>query len=183
VDGLPFDAELEQPLKAVMWAGAGDAEEGLLDQTAYTQPALFSLEYALSKLWRSWGVKPALVAGHSIGEIVAACVAGVFSLEDAVSVVAARGRLMQALPAGGAMVSIAASEAEVSAAMLGREAELSIAAVNGPAQVVIAGLERTVEEVAAEFAERGVPTKRLVVSHAFHSPLMDPLLDEFRRVA
>jgi acyl transferase domain-containing protein/NADPH:quinone reductase-like Zn-dependent oxidoreductase/acyl carrier protein/SAM-dependent methyltransferase len=178
-----FDAELEQPLKSVMWAGAQDIESALLDQTAYTQAALFALEFALSELWRSWGVKPDLVGGHSIGEIVAACVAGVFVLEDAVSLVAARGKLMQALPKGGTMVSIWASEAEVSAAISGYENDVSIAAVNGPTQVVISGRETAIEDVVEQFASRGIITKRLIVSHAFHSPLMDPMLEEFRRTA
>src|SRR5262249_38775187 len=148
--------DLDQPLREVMWAAQGSAEAALLHQTAYTQSALFTLEYALSVLWRSWGVQPDLVAGHSIGELVAACVAGVFSLDDAVRLAAARGRLMQALPAGGAMVAIAAPEAEVAAALPSYAAEVSIAAVNGPEQAVIAGAEEVVSAIAASFAARGV---------------------------
>nr|ADB12491.1 EpoD [Sorangium cellulosum] len=178
-----FDRELDRPLCEVMWAEPGSAESLLLDQTAFTQPALFTVEYALTALWRSWGVEPELVAGHSAGELVAACVAGVFSLEDGVRLVAARGRLMQGLSAGGAMVSLGAPEAEVAAAVAPHAAWVSIAAVNGPEQVVIAGVEQAVQAIAAGFAARGVRTKRLHVSHAFHSPLMEPMLEEFGRVA
>jgi acyl transferase domain-containing protein len=176
-----LDPHLEMPLREVMWAEPSGAS--LLDETGWTQPALFALEVALAKLWRSWGVTPDVVAGHSIGELSAAYVAGVFSLEDAARLVAARGRLMQALPRGGAMVSIAASESEVAAAVEAQAGRVSIAAVNGPSSVVISGAEADVLAVSEAFAAKGMPTKRLTVSHAFHSALMEPMLDEFRRVA
>jgi epothilone polyketide synthase D len=178
-----FDEALGRKLVRVMWAESNSLEGKLLDETEYTQPSLFALEYALSELWRSWGIEPDLVAGHSIGEIVASCVAGIFSLEDAVKLVVARSRLMQALPAGGAMVSIAATEAEVAAVVLAMNDTVSIASVNGPNQVVISGDEVSVAQVAATFSARGIPTKSLRVSHAFHSPRMEPMLAEFARVA
>jgi len=178
-----FDRELERPLLAVMWAEPGSEAAALLDRTAYTQPALFALQHALVALWRSWGVEPALAAGHSVGELSAACAAGVFSLEDGARLVAARGRLMQALPAGGAMMSIAASEAEVEAAIAGHADVVAIAAINGPEQVVIAGDEAPVREIAAGFAAMGRRTRALAVSHAFHSQRVEPMLAAFGRVA
>ena len=150
-----------------------------LDQTAYTQPALFALEYALAETWRAWGVVPSAVLGHSVGEYVAACVAGVWRLEDALALVAARGRLMQALPAGGAMAAIFADEATVTAAVRAVGGALSVAAINAPDNVVVSGETRLLDALLARLSAVGIQARHLAVSHAFHSPLMDPVLDEF----
>ena len=168
---------LARPLLEVLYA-EGSAD-GLLDETAYTQPALFAFEYALAELWQAWGVKPSMVMGHSLGEYVAACVAGVLTLEDALTLVAARGRLMQGLPTTGAMVAVLADEARVRTAVAPYADRVSIAAINGPTNVVISGARDAVQAIARGFEAAGVDTRPLTVSHAFHSPLMEPVLAPF----
>ena len=177
-----FDGLTERPLRDLLFAPEGSADGELLDQTGYTQPALFAFEYALAALWQSWGVVPDVVMGHSVGEIAAMCVAGGLSLEDGLKLIAARGRLMQALPAGGVMTSVMADEARVLAAIEGARDLVAIAAVNGPGQVVISGAGAAVAEISARLSADGIRTKALAVSHAFHSPLMRPMLAEFERM-
>ncbi len=178
-----FERHLDVPLLDVIFAEPGSTAAALLDQTAYTQPALFAVEYALAELWSSWGVHAQALLGHSVGEYVAAVLAGVFSLEDAVDLIAARGRLMQALPAGGSMTAIFAPAADVDAAAAPHAADLAVAAVNGPAHTVISGHAGSVDALAASFLAAGVRVRPLAVSHAFHSPLMQPMLSDFAEVA
>ncbi|MCI0385251.1 SDR family NAD(P)-dependent oxidoreductase, partial [Streptomyces sp. CNQ085] len=175
-----LDTGLDVPLRDVMFAPEGSPEAALLDHTGYTQPALFAFEVALFRLADSWGVTPDYVAGHSVGEITAAHVAGVLDLAGACALVAARARLMARLPEGGAMVSVTATEDEVTPLL---DERVAVAAVNGPASLVLSGDEDAVETVAATLAARGHRTRRLSVSHAFHSPHMDAVLDEFAEAA
>ncbi|MBE9147948.1 alpha/beta fold hydrolase, partial [Coleofasciculus sp. LEGE 07092] len=155
----------------------------LLHKTAYTQPALFALEYALAQLWQSWGIKPDAVIGHSVGEYVAACIAGVFSLEEGLKLIAARGRLMQALPQNGMMAAVFAPEARVREAIAPYKTKLAIAAINGAENTVISGLSEAVQTVLAQLASEDIVAKPLQVSHAFHSSLMEPMLDAFEKIA
>ena len=198
---------LDHPLLSLLYS-ASDATD-LLHETAYTQPALFALEYALAQLWRSWGIVPDVVMGHSLGEYVAACVAGVFTLEEGLLLVVERSRLMQSLPHNGSMAVVFASEERVRAALssyktrvAGEENEsdtlaldqtqvaiasgdaiVSIAAVNGPENIVISGAREAVESAIAQLQSQEITVQPLQVSHAFHSPLMAPILDEFERKA
>ena len=171
-----------EDLKAVMFADEGTPAAERLHQTAFTQPALFSYGYALSALWQSWGVNPDVVLGHSIGEITAMCVAGGLSLEDAATMVSARGRLMQALPAGGAMTSVMTTEARAAAAVAGLEDHVALAAVNAPEQIVLSGEGEALGVAVARLTSGGVKARPLVVSHAFHSPLMRPMLAAYEQV-
>ncbi|MFT7691649.1 MAG: acyl transferase domain-containing protein/acyl carrier protein [Candidatus Latescibacterota bacterium] len=171
---------LKRPLLEVIYSATDSTH---LDETAYTQPALFALECALARMWQSWGIEPRVLMGHSIGEYAAACIAGVFSLEEGLKLVAARGRLMQALPKNGAMVSARASADIVREAIEPHAGRVAIAAINGPQSAVFSGEREAVESVAEVLRARDIETKDLAVSHAFHSPLVEPIIDDFFAVA
>nr|VFJ91614.1 MAG: myxalamid-type polyketide synthase MxaB [Candidatus Kentron sp. LFY] len=174
---------LDTPLLDLLYSNSEELNSGLLNQTVYTQPALFALEYALAKLWQSWGVTPDVVMGHSVGEYVAACVAEVFSLEDGLKLIAARGRLMQTLCEKGVMLALPVGEAEAIEIIAPFSEEISIAAINGPESVVVSGRHEVMEALSVALIEKGVKAKPLSVSHAFHSAMMEPMLTEFERVA
>ena len=179
--GAALRDRLDRSLLDVLYPRDGASSP--LDETQFTQPALFAIEYALSELWRSWGVQPTFVLGHSVGEYVAACVAGVFSVEDGLTLTAERGRLMQAQPSGGRMAAVMAPVEVVREALKPVAARVSIAALNGPRQTVISGPDKDVKALLAQFSAADVKFRELVVSHAFHSPLMDPVLEPFEHAA
>ncbi|MCM1984976.1 type I polyketide synthase [Lyngbya confervoides] len=191
---------LDQPLLSVLYphsndpvnnqdldpqeaSGVHSPPQSLLDQTGYTQPALFAIEYALAKLWQAWGIQPDFVLGHSVGEYAAACIAGVMSLEDGLRLIVNRGQLMQALPAGGAMLAILAPLETVQNWIEPYKSEVEIAAINGPTSVVISGVETVIQNIAANLSTQAIKHKRLNVSHAFHSALMDPMVKPFAQIA
>ncbi|CAG0937721.1 phthiocerol/phenolphthiocerol synthesis type-I polyketide synthase D [Thermoflexales bacterium] len=172
--------ELGLDLRQVLYPTTAKTEEATaqLEQTAFTQPALFVVEYALAQLWMSWGIQPQSMMGHSIGEYVAACLAGVFSLEDALKLVVARGRMMQARPAG-AMLSVPLPAAEVQAWL---NAELALAASNAPTLSVVSGTSDAIEDLERQITELGLTCRRLHTSHAFHSAMMDPIVEPFAQL-
>lgn len=173
-----LESYLEQPLLSLLYPDAPAAGTPLIHQTAFTQPVLFALEYALAQLWMAWVGQPAAMIGHSIGEYVAACLAGVFSLEDALMLVAARGQLMQQLP-GGAMLAVALPSQEAKNYL---HDNLSLATVNGPKRCVISGTTTAVDRLQQQLRQEGIGCRRLQTSHAFHSHMMDPILEAFREV-
>jgi acyl transferase domain-containing protein len=172
---------LEQPLLSVFYPPGG--QSSLLHETAYTQPALFALEHSLAELWRSWGVEPSALLGHSLGEYAAACVAGVFTLEEGLALVAERGRLMQATPRDAEILAVLANEAVVNEAIEPYGSDVSVVAINAPGSVVICGHRKVLAALVAHFASRGVDTRELKISHASHSPHVIPLLAPFREAA
>ncbi len=173
---------LPQPLLSVIYPEEETADD-LINQTQYTQPALFAIEYALAKLWQSWGVQPDYLIGHSVGEYVAAVIAGVMGLEDGIKLIAARGRLMQSLPQNGAMAAIFTKASAVKKALAKQKDKVSVAGINGPSNTVISGEEQAVRQIAETFEKEKIKVTYLQVSHAFHSPLMEPILDEFESIA
>ena len=167
-------------LKSVLWS---ETSNSTIHDTAWTQPALFAVEYGLAQLWRSWGIEPAAVIGHSVGEYVAACVAGVFTFEEGLRLIAERGRLMGSLPPGGAMAAIFARPEVVAAAVATKGSRVAIAAINAPENVVISGETTAVDALLEEFAQREVRGQKLFVSLAAHSPLVDPALEALEACA
>ncbi|MBW4617158.1 MAG: acyltransferase domain-containing protein [Desmonostoc vinosum HA7617-LM4] len=177
-------SQLEYPLLEILYPSTSEAQSLLpINQTAYTQPALFALEYALAQLWQSWGIKPDVVVGHSVGEYVAATIAGIISLEDGLKLIAARGSLMQKLNSEGAMVAVMASAQQVQPLLSQYQNTVSLAAINAPQSVVISGEKTAVAAISQQLESLGIKTKPLQVSHAFHSPLMKPMLAEFEVIA
>ncbi|MDJ0796950.1 MAG: beta-ketoacyl synthase N-terminal-like domain-containing protein [Calothrix sp. MO_167.B12] len=172
---------LDKSLLNILYPQPG--ENSPIDQTAYTQPVLFAIEYALAQLWQSWGIKPDVVMGHSVGEYVAATIAGVFSLEDGLKLIAHRGRLMQQLPDGGEMVAVMASLEKVNQLIAPYTEKVAIAAINGPQSIVISGAAEAIGTVKEILEAEGIKIKQLQVSHAFHSPLMEPMMGWFETVA
>ncbi len=171
---------LDRPLFDVLFAPEGDST---IHQTTYTQPAIFAFEYALAQMWLSWGVQPHALIGHSVGEYVAACIAGVFTLQDGLQYIAGRSRLMGALPQNGSMAAVFADAAQVADVLKHYERQVSIAATNSPDNIVISGEKTAIDAMIEELSTRGISSKLLTVSHAFHSPLMDPILDSFDSLA
>ncbi|NEO73006.1 SDR family NAD(P)-dependent oxidoreductase, partial [Moorena sp. SIO3H5] len=173
--------ELEHPITKILYDSSIPSE--LLDQTEYTQPVIFAVEYALAQLWQSWGIKPDIVMGHSLGEYVAATIAGIFSVEEGLKLITRRGKLMQQLPSTGEMVSVRATESSIREKIREYREEVAIAAINGEESVVISGATKAITEIVTNLESEGIKTKRLQVSHPFHSPLMEPMLAEFEQVA
>ncbi len=163
----------------LLYGENGDVEK--VNDTRYAQPLIFAIEYALTQLWLSWGIKPAATAGHSVGEYMAACLAGVIGFEDALRLVSLRGRLMSSVPGTGRMVSIVASREEVESLLSDYQERVTIAALNTPDQIVISGFDDAVSQIIATLQDKRIHHQVLKVSHAFHSPQMDPILDEFRK--
>ncbi|WP_062054967.1 hybrid non-ribosomal peptide synthetase/type I polyketide synthase, partial [Aquimarina longa] len=175
-----LEAYLDTNLLAILFV---EENANVLNQTQYTQPALFSIEYALSELWKSWGVTPDVVVGHSIGELTAACIAGIFSLEDGLKLVSARGKLMQGVSEKGSMISVRSNEKDILEFLKGYEEKVTIAAINSPTQIVLSGATKSIDKICSQLVSKNVKYKKLEVSHAFHSPLMDTILADFRAVA
>ncbi len=173
--------ETGESLMEVLYPAEGAGSR--MEQARYAQPALFAFEYALAELWRSWGIEPSVLLGHSLGEYVAAVVAGVFSMEDGLRLVCARARLMDTLTTAGAMRAISAPVERVRAEIAGWEKEVGIGVINGPESVVISGAAEAVNRIAVKLEAEGIRTRALQVTHAFHSPLLEPILEEFEQSA